>query len=122
MTATERLPVLPLRELVLFPGATATLRVGRQASLEALTAGCVSETDRLALVSLVVRRVDDPVAADVLRSVYRLGSPALWTLTRPRGHVRSSWWSSGGCVWLSLIATQPDTLRWWSDWSRGRFP
>ena len=65
MTATERLPVLPLRELVLFPGATATLRVGRQASLEALAAASVSETHRLALVSQVDRRVDDPVAADV---------------------------------------------------------
>ena len=65
MTATERLPVLPLRELVLFPGATATLRVGRQASLEALAAASASETRRLALVSQVDRRVDDPVAADV---------------------------------------------------------
>ena len=65
MTATERLPVLPLRELVLFPGATATLRVGRQASLEALAAASASQTRRLALVSQVDRRVDDPVAADV---------------------------------------------------------
>ena len=65
MTATERMPVLPLRELVLFPGATATLRVGRQASLEALAAASASETRRLALVSQVDRRVDDPVAADV---------------------------------------------------------
>src|ERR1700737_607141 len=62
----DRLPVLPLRDVVVFPYVAMPLLVGRAASLAALEAA--SGVDNL--VMLVAQRdpeTQDPVAADLYR-------------------------------------------------------
>src|SRR5918992_643001 len=64
---SERLPVLPLRDVVVFPYAVMPLLVGRQASLAAVD-GAVAESGGMIL--LVAQRrgdVQDPLAADLER-------------------------------------------------------
>jgi len=65
MSKARTLPVLPLRELVVFPGQTIQLRVGREASLAALEVALGSTAQNLVLVSQVDRRTQDPGAGDV---------------------------------------------------------
>ena len=62
----ERLPVLPLRDVVVFPHVVIPLLVGRPASLAAVEAAVA--TDRLILlVAQRVADVQDPAAADLYR-------------------------------------------------------
>ena len=66
VTTPDRLPVLPLRDVVVFPYVAMPLLVGRAASLAALEAG--SKTDNLVL--LVAQRdpeTQEPAAADLYR-------------------------------------------------------
>jgi ATP-dependent Lon protease len=66
LVTPDRLPVLPLRDVVLFPYVVMPLLVGRQASLSALEAA--EEDGRLVL--LVAQRdpeVQEPAAADLYR-------------------------------------------------------
>jgi ATP-dependent Lon protease len=70
-TAPDRLPVLPLRDVVVFPFVVIPLLVGRPASLaavEAAEAAATPGTDRF--IFLVAQRsgeVQDPTAADLYR-------------------------------------------------------
>jgi ATP-dependent Lon protease len=66
LVTVERIPVLPLRDVVVFPYVVMPLLVGRATSLAALDAA--NEEDRLVL--LVAQRepeTQDPVAADLYR-------------------------------------------------------
>src|ERR687890_1782355 len=62
----ERLPVLPLRDVVVFPYVVIPLLVGRPASLAAIEAAAADDK----LVLLVAQRsgdVQEPAAADLFR-------------------------------------------------------
>src|SRR5574342_972078 len=62
----ERLPVLPLRDVVVFPNVAMPLLVGRSGSLAAVEAAA----DEGAMLFLVAQRnpeTDEPVAADLHR-------------------------------------------------------
>src|SRR5918998_4775194 len=62
----ERLPVLPLRDVVVFPHVVIPLLVGRPASLAAVESALAA--DRLILlVAQRVADVQDPAAADLYR-------------------------------------------------------
>ena len=61
----ERLPVLPLRDLVVFPHVVIPLLVGRAASLAAVEAA--SENRFILLVAQRSPEVQDPAAADLYR-------------------------------------------------------
>ena len=66
LVTPERLPVLPLRDVVLFPYVVMPLLVGRQASLAAIEAA----NDEERLVLLVAQRdpeTQEPAAADLYR-------------------------------------------------------
>ena len=63
----ERLPVLPLRDLVLYPYVVTPLLVGRAATIAALEAA-MEEERWILLVAQRAAEVEEPVAADLHRS------------------------------------------------------
>ncbi len=65
-TTSERLPVLPLRDLVLFPYVVIPLLVGRQASLAAVEAA-VNADKHLFLVAQKSGEIQEPGADDLYR-------------------------------------------------------
>jgi len=85
MTATKILPVLPLRDIVVFPDMVAPLFVGRDKSVRALE--MVDEADNeIMLIAQEDPSVDDPSDADV----YKTGTVAviLQLLKLPDGTVK----------------------------------
>ncbi|MHB8839068.1 MAG: LON peptidase substrate-binding domain-containing protein, partial [Gemmatimonadaceae bacterium] len=71
LEAADRLPVLPLRDVVLFPHVAMPLLVGRAGSLAALEAAEAGDK----LILLLTQRdssIQDPAAADL----YRVGTLA----------------------------------------------
>ena len=66
------LPVLPLRDIVMFPLATLPLMIGRPASLEGCAAALLGD-GRMLLVAQKQSSTEIPVAADL----YQLGTIAL---------------------------------------------
>jgi ATP-dependent Lon protease len=79
--AGERLPVLPLRDVVFFPYVVMPLVVGRQASLAAVSAAA-SGDGRLLLVSQRDSEVQEPAASQL----YRIGVIARITQFAPLGN------------------------------------
>ena len=77
----ERLPVLPLRDVVFFPYVVMPLVVGRPASLAAVGAAA-SGDGRLLLVSQRDNEVEEPAAANL----YRVGVVARITQLAPLGN------------------------------------
>src|SRR2546429_9624185 len=69
-TIPERLPILPVRDAVIFPNAVIPLTVGRESSVKLIND--VQQGDGM-LVVLTQRdkRVDTPVPADLYRSEER---------------------------------------------------
>ena len=65
-TTSDRLPVLPLRDLVLFPYVVIPLLVGRQASLAAVEAA-VNADKHLLLVAQKNGEIQEPGADDLYR-------------------------------------------------------
>src|ERR1700741_2122236 len=63
-TMTEVLPILPVRDTVLFPGAVLPLTVGRESSL-ALVNSLEGEEKLLGVVAQLDPRIEDPAAADL---------------------------------------------------------
>src|SRR3712207_550253 len=63
----DRLPVLPLRDLVVFPYAVMPLLVGRQASLAAVETAVAESGGMLLLVAQRRGDVQEPAAADLER-------------------------------------------------------
>src|SRR2546426_8458791 len=60
----EILPILPVRDTVLFPGAVLPLTVGRESSL-ALVNALQGEEKMLGVVAQLDPRIEDPAAADL---------------------------------------------------------
>jgi ATP-dependent Lon protease len=103
LVTPDRLPVLPLRDVVLFPYVVMPLLVGRQASLAALDAA--SEEDRLIL--LVAQRdpeTQEPAAADLyrvgvvarVRQLNRLGTGTVKVLVEGVARARVTRYVAGG--------------------------
>jgi ATP-dependent Lon protease len=84
LSVPEVLPVLPVRDTVLFPGAVLPLTVGRESSL-ALVNSLEGEEKLLAVVAQLDPRVEDPAAADL----HKVGTLAKVhkTVKMPNGNV-----------------------------------
>ncbi|HEX4378858.1 MAG TPA: endopeptidase La [Candidatus Acidoferrum sp.] len=80
----EVLPILPVRDTVLFPGAVLPLTVGRESSL-ALVNALDGEEKQLGVVAQLDPRVEDPAAADL----HKVGTLAKVhkTVKMPNGNV-----------------------------------
>ncbi len=80
----EILPILPVRDTVLFPGAVLPLTVGREASL-ALVNSLEGEEKYMGVVAQLDPRVEDPTAADL----HKVGTLAKVhkTVKMPNGNV-----------------------------------
>jgi ATP-dependent Lon protease len=83
-TLPETLPILPVRDTVLFPGAVLPLTVGRESSL-ALVNSLTGEEKLLGVVAQLDPRVEDPAAADL----HKVGTLAKVhkTVKMPNGNV-----------------------------------
>jgi ATP-dependent Lon protease len=84
ISVPEVLPVLPVRDTVLFPGAVLPLTVGRESSL-ALVNSLEGEEKLLAVVAQLDPRIEDPAAADL----HKVGTLAKVhkTVKMPNGNV-----------------------------------
>src|SRR5207248_1773925 len=80
----EVLPILPVRDTVLFPGAMLPLTVGRESSL-ALVGSLQGEEKVLGVVAQLDPRIEDPAAADL----HKVGTLARVhkTVKMPNGNV-----------------------------------
>jgi len=80
----ETLPILPVRDTVLFPGAVLPLTVGRESSL-ALVNSLTGEEKLLGVVAQLDPRIEDPAAADL----HKVGTLAKVhkTVKMPNGNV-----------------------------------
>src|SRR6202011_795131 len=78
------LPILPVRDTVLFPGAVLPLTVGRESSL-ALVNSLQGDEKFLGVVAQLDPRVEDPAAADL----HKVGTWAKFikTVKMPNGNV-----------------------------------
>src|SRR5438552_2894610 len=84
LVVPEILPILPVRDTVLFPGAVLPLPVGRESSL-ALVSGLEGDEKLLGVVAQLDPRVEDPSAADL----HKVGTLAKVhkTVKMPNGNV-----------------------------------
>jgi len=64
-TAREVLPVVPLRDMVVFPHMMAPFIVGRESSVRALEQALAQNQKRLFLVTQLDPKVDEPLAGDL---------------------------------------------------------
>src|SRR5712671_4281675 len=80
----EVLPILPVRDTVLFPGAVLPLTVGRDSSL-ALVNALEGDEKFLGVVAQLDPRIEDPAAADL----HKIGTLAKVhkTVKMPNGNV-----------------------------------
>jgi ATP-dependent Lon protease len=104
MTETELLvPVLPLRDVVVYPHMVIPLFVGREKSIDALNAGML-ESKQIVLVAQKEAGVDDPGFADL----YEVGTLAniLQLLKLPDGTVKVLVEGSERCVVSSYQETE----------------
>src|SRR5579871_899621 len=83
-TIPSELPILPVRDTVLFPGGVLPLTVGRESSL-ALLNSLEGEPRLLGVVAQLDPRVEDPVDADL----HRVGTMAKLhkTVKMPNGNL-----------------------------------
>ncbi len=84
ISVPDVLPVLPVRDTVLFPGAVLPLTVGRESSL-ALVNSLEGDEKLLAVVAQLDPRIEDPAAADL----HKVGTVAKVhkTVKMPNGNV-----------------------------------
>jgi len=82
----ETLPLVPLRDMVVFPRMMAPFVVGRVSSIAALEAALLSPGKRIFLAAQKDPKIDEPGAADV----HEIGVVALviQSLKLPNGHIR----------------------------------
>jgi ATP-dependent Lon protease len=85
VTAIENIPVLPLRDVVVYPHMVIPLFVGREKSIQALDAAMRADK-RIMLIAQKQADVDDPKTEDL----YRIGTVAtiLQLLKLPDGTVK----------------------------------
>ncbi|HJU74329.1 MAG TPA: endopeptidase La [Gemmatimonadaceae bacterium] len=113
----ERLPVLPLRDVVLFPYAVMPLVVGRNMSVAAVEAAATTEERCVLVVSQKDGEVQDPVATDLhrvgvvarLNQVVRLPNGTLRALVEGIGRVRITRYSTYKATLRGTIAPAPLT-------------
>ena len=114
LVAPERLPVLPLRDVVVFPHVVMPLLVGRVASLAALEAA--SDDERLVL--LVAQReaeTQEPAAADLyrvgvvarVRQLSRLGAGTVRALVEGIARARVSRYVPGTDCLRAVVEPMP---------------
>ncbi len=114
LVTPDRLPVLPLRDVVLFPYVVMPLLVGRPASLAALESA--NATDRLVL--LVAQRdpeIQEPAAADLyrvgviarVRQFSRTGTATVKVLVEGLVRARVTRYVSGGDTLRALVEPMP---------------
>src|SRR3954462_14346488 len=117
LVTPERLPVLPLRDVVLFPYVVMPLLVGRQASPAALEAA--SDADQLVLV--VAQRdpeTQEPAAADLyrvgvvarVRQLNRLGSGTGKVLVEGGARARVTRFTPGGDCLRAVVEPMPAAM------------
>jgi ATP-dependent Lon protease len=84
ISVPETLPILPVRDTVLFPGAVLPLTVGRESSL-ALVNSLTGDEKLLGVVAQLDPRIEDPAAADL----HKIGTLAKVhkTVKMPNGNV-----------------------------------
>jgi ATP-dependent Lon protease len=110
----ERIPVLPLRDVVVFPYVVMPLLVGRQASLAALDAA--NEEDRVVL--LVAQRdpeTQEPAAGDLyrvgvvarVRQLSRLGTGTVKVLVEGLARARVTRYAAGGDCLRAHVEPMP---------------
>src|SRR5215471_9480239 len=82
----ETLPLVPLRDMVVFPHMMAPFVVGRESSIRALEAALASPAKRLFLAAQKNPQLDEPNPADI----YRVGVVATvaQSLKLPNGHIK----------------------------------
>ncbi len=82
----EQLPVVPLRDMVVFPHMMAPFVVGRESSVRALEAALATQARRIFLVTQRDPKVDEPLGADL----YETGVVArvVQSLRLPNGNIR----------------------------------
>ncbi len=85
-TTRNTLPLVPLRDMVVFPHMMAPFIVGRESSVRALERSLLSNKKRIFLVAQKDPKVDDPVAEDM----YEIGVVAkiVQNLKLPNGNVK----------------------------------
>src|SRR3954449_10729997 len=114
LVTDERLPVLPLRDVVVFPYVVMPLLVGRAASLAALEAA--NGSDRLVL--LVAQRdpeTQEPAAADLyrvgviarVRQMSRLGTGTVRVLVEGVARARVTRYVPGSDCLRAIVEPMP---------------
>src|SRR5688500_19770649 len=125
MTVNDRLPVVPLRDVVVFPYVVIPLLVGRAASLAAIDAA--SSDDRIVLlVSQRSGEVQDPAAADLYRTgviarilhVVRLQNGATKVLVEGIARARVTRFAPAGSYLRASVTAAPLAMA--DDASEGR--
>jgi ATP-dependent Lon protease len=117
LVTPDRLPVLPLRDVVLFPHVVMPLLVGRQASLAALEAAGDAEQ----LVLVVAQRdpeTQEPAAADLyrvgvvarVRQISRLGSGTVKVLVEGVARARVTRFTPGGDCLRAIVEPMPPAV------------
>ncbi len=84
--AGETLPLVPLRDMVVFPHMMAPFVVGRESSIRALEAALATPTKRLFLAAQRDPQLDEPAPEDI----YEIGVVATvaQSLKLPNGHIK----------------------------------
>src|SRR5215471_3285644 len=82
----ETLPLVPLRDMVVFPHQMAPFVVGRESSIKALEAALATPSKRLFLAAQKNPQLDEPSPSDI----YRVGVVATvaQSLKLPNGHIK----------------------------------
>ncbi len=109
----DRLPVVPLRDVVVFPYVLMPLLIGRSASLAAIEAAAATEDRFLVLVSQRNAETAEPAAGDLyrvgvvvrLQQLSRTPSGSLRVLVEAMGRIRVTRFStSGGMLRANIVA------------------
>src|SRR5579862_4965583 len=103
-TVPAELPILPVRDMVLFPGGVLPLSIGRESSLALLNA-LEGQEKLLAVVSQLDPRVEEPVDADL----HRVGTMAKLhkTVKLPNGNLVVFVEGLGRIRLVTLLAQKP---------------
>ncbi len=85
-TAPRTLPLVPLRDMVVFPRMMAPFVVGRASSIAALEAALATPEKRIFLAAQRDPKVDEPVAGDI----HEIGviASVVQSLKLPNGHIK----------------------------------
>jgi ATP-dependent Lon protease len=116
-TIPDRLPVVPLRDVVVFPYVVMPLLIGREASLAAVEIASPNDDKLIVLAAQRNAETQDPVAADLfrvgvvarLRQITRTPSGTVRVLVEALGRVRITRFSQAQGHLRATIAAAPLT-------------